>query len=156
MYTQIFFTGIQVTLSSNTYSPLLGRMESPPNVVVAIFQEESKVLLQYRINTIRSPEHWGLPAGTVEPGETGAAAIHREMAEELGVSFTPQRSPEYSCTVEGGKQFDGYIVDTYQGIINNREPEYCKELAWFELKQLPSPLTSATVELLRLHSLTLT
>lgn len=124
---------------------------SPPDVVVAIFQANSEVLLQYRVNTTRSPEHWGLPAGTVEPGETGLAAIHREMLEELGVSFMPQRVPDYSCVAENGKRFDAYIVHGYTGSICNREPGFCRELAWFELDELPAPLTPATSELLRMH-----
>ena len=124
---------------------------SPPDVVVAIFQVSTKVLLQYRINTPRSPEHWGLPAGTVESDETGSEAIHREMREELGVCFTPSTDPEYSCIAENGKRFDAYIVHNYQGTIRNTEPQFCRELSWFELDELPAPLTSASSQLLQVH-----
>ena len=123
-----------------------------PDVVVAIFREPGGVLLQYRINTPRSPEHWGLPAGTVEPGETAENAIHREMKEELGISFTPVRGPEYSCSADGGKRFDAFIVDSYTGVISNEEPMYCREHQWFQLDDLPDPLTPATQELLRMYS----
>ena len=121
-----------------------------PDVVVAIFREQNKILLQYRINTPRSPQHWGLPAGTVEPGETGQAAINREMMEELGVSFTPTREPDFSLVTEGGKRFDAFVVDRYSGTLTNKEPFYCRELAWFNVYVLPTPLTPATAELLRL------
>ncbi len=125
---------------------------SSPDVVAAIFEEDRGVLLQFRINTPRSSQHWGLPAGTVEPGETAEAAIHREMKEELGVSFTPTRKPDFSCNAEGGRRFDAYVVESYAGVITNRDPMQCRELAWFQLDDLPEPLTPATEKLLRMYS----
>jgi 8-oxo-dGTP diphosphatase len=124
---------------------------NPPDVVAAIFEAQGKILLQYRINTPRSPLHWGLPAGTVEPGETGCEAITRDMAEELGVSFVPKGGPDFFCTSEGGKRFDAYMVKCYTGEIINNEPQHCGGLAWFVLGELPDPLTRATAELLRLY-----
>jgi ADP-ribose pyrophosphatase YjhB (NUDIX family) len=124
---------------------------SSPDVVAAIFLAEGKILLQYRVNTPRSPLHWGLPAGRVEPGETGSEAISREMIEELGVSVVPTGGPDFSCTNEGGKRFDAYLVEDYTGEITNNEPEHCRELRWFELDDLPDPLALATAEILRLY-----
>lgn len=34
-----------------------------------------------------APNLWGLPGGHVEPGETPAAAIVRELAEEVGIDW---------------------------------------------------------------------
>jgi 8-oxo-dGTP pyrophosphatase MutT (NUDIX family) len=83
-------------------------------------------------------------------GETGEVAIHRELIEELGVSFSPSREQDFSCTSEGGKRFDAFVVDHYNGTISNREPLYCGELAWFALHELPEPLTPATAQILGL------
>jgi ADP-ribose pyrophosphatase YjhB (NUDIX family) len=123
----------------------------PPDVVAAIFPKQNKILLQFRINTPRSPLHWGLPAGRVEPEETGGAAISREMMEELGISFVPTGGPDFSCTSEGGRRFGAYVVGGYTGEITNNEPQHCGELAWFDLDELPDPLTPATAELLRIY-----
>ncbi len=78
-------------------------------------------------------------------------AIHREMMEELGVSFTPQRGPDYSYTSDDGKRFDAFVVNRYTGVITNREPTFCNEIAWFEINQLPKPLTTATEGVLQMH-----
>lgn len=122
-----------------------------PDVVVAIFCKENKILLQYRINTPRAPGHWGLPAGTVERGETGKAAITREMRGELNVCFVPEHAPNFSYGSKGDKRFDAYVVQDYSGVITNNEPQHCRELKWFELDDLPDPLTLPTIELLRLY-----
>ena len=120
-----------------------------PDVVAAIFHEQGRILLQYRISTPRWPLHWGLPAGGVESNETGPAAISREMMEELGVTFNPRGEPEFSCISEGGKRFDAYVVRHYLGRIVNNESLFCGELGWFDLNELPEPLTSTTSDLLR-------
>jgi 8-oxo-dGTP diphosphatase len=56
---------------------------------------------------------WSIPGGRVEPGETDAEAVIREMAEETGLTVVPgalvgrvRRGPyvigDYHCTVVGG------------------------------------------------------
>jgi 8-oxo-dGTP diphosphatase len=56
---------------------------------------------------------WSVPGGRLEPGETDAMALVREMAEETGLLVEPgalvgrvQRGPfaiaDYRCTVVGG------------------------------------------------------
>ena len=56
---------------------------NPIRVVCALIERESRVLLA------RRPEHkhlggkWEFPGGKIEPGETPAAALARECAEEL-------------------------------------------------------------------------
>jgi len=123
-------------------------MDSRPDVVVGIIQKYGEILLQYRINTPRCPNHWGLPAGTVESKESGAGAIHREMMEELGISVTTSLSPVLTCIEEGNKRFDAYLIDSYKGELRNNEPQFCRELSWFNPDQLPSPLTPATARIL--------
>ena len=79
-----------------------------PAVAAAIRDQQGRVLLQLR------PEgDWSLPAGAIEPGETPAEAIIREVAEETGLQVRP------TCLVAvcGGR---GYRV-TY---ANGDEVEY--------------------------------
>ncbi|MBW4717455.1 NUDIX domain-containing protein [Saccharothrix obliqua] len=61
-------------------------------------------------------EPWGIPGGLVEPGETPAEGCAREVAEELGLAFTP--GPllvvDWAPTAEDGDKvlfvFDGGVL----------------------------------------------
>jgi ADP-ribose pyrophosphatase YjhB (NUDIX family) len=57
-----------------------------PGVAAVIFQDE-RVLLQRRDDNGR----WGLPGGSVEPGESVRTAVIREVHEETGLDVEPLR-----------------------------------------------------------------
>jgi ADP-ribose pyrophosphatase len=61
----------------------------PPSVVLLPMQDDGRVILirQYRPSVGR--ELWEVPAGSIEPGESAAAAAARECEEEIGL--TPHR-----------------------------------------------------------------
>lgn len=56
------------------------------HVAIAILYHQGQFLLQLRDNIpgIVYPGHWGLFGGHVEPGETPATALQRELLEEIG------------------------------------------------------------------------
>lgn len=57
-------------------------------VVAAVIRRGGKVLLASRPAN-KPPCGWEFPGGKVEPGETLAEAVIRELAEELGVNVVP-------------------------------------------------------------------
>jgi ADP-ribose pyrophosphatase YjhB (NUDIX family) len=57
-----------------------------PGVAAVIFQDE-RVLLQRRDDNRK----WGLPGGSVEPGESVRTAVIREVREETGLDVEPLR-----------------------------------------------------------------
>ena len=57
-----------------------------PGVAAVIFQDE-RVLLQRRDDNRK----WGLPGGSVEPGESVRTAVIREVLEETGLDVEPLR-----------------------------------------------------------------
>jgi 8-oxo-dGTP pyrophosphatase MutT (NUDIX family) len=61
-------------------------MQIRPGVAAVIF-EDGRVLLQRRDDTRR----WGLPGGSIEPGESVRTAIIREVREETGLDVEPVR-----------------------------------------------------------------
>jgi 8-oxo-dGTP diphosphatase len=54
-------------------------------VVAGAIEEAGQVLCAQRGPDQRHPGLWELPGGKVEPGETDAQALSRELREELGV-----------------------------------------------------------------------
>ena len=56
-------------------------------IAVAILVADGRYALQHRDDRpdIAWPGHWGLFGGTIEPGESPAEAVRRELHEELGL-----------------------------------------------------------------------
>ena len=52
-------------------------------VACAIIIKDNKILVCQRSSTMAMPLKWEFPGGKVEPGENAAAAIVREIREEL-------------------------------------------------------------------------
>jgi len=74
-------------------------------VVGIIMNDKNQVLLARRLG--KSHEGmWGLPSGTIQPGETAKETLVREMKEELGIEITSIK-------------FTGYFYDTH-----GRDPRY--------------------------------
>ncbi len=60
-----------------------------PVVALALMDDRRFVLMQRRRESSMHGGLWEFPGGKVEPGETMAGALVREIAEELGISITP-------------------------------------------------------------------
>ena len=112
-----------------------------------ITDDEGRVLLVHRR---RPPEadHWGLPGGKVDFGETIAATCAREVFEELGVAVAVGK---LVCVVDqidldGGTH---WVAPVFRARIThgepaNREPEALWDIGWFAPDRLPAPLTLST------------
>ena len=92
---------------------------------------------------------WNQPGGAVEFGETVEDAIRREIKEELDVEikllemlcYTDHILPEENqhwLTV-------AYLAKIKSGKYKIMEPEKCDRLQWFDLNNLPKPLSETTV-----------
>lgn len=76
--------------SGHPYLKPSGPLE-PANAAVALIIDESgNYLVQLRdpIPTIFFPDHWGCFGGALEPGETDAAGLARELREELDLDIS--------------------------------------------------------------------
>jgi len=64
----------------------------PVPVVCAVIERDGRVLIAQRPPAKLLPLKWEFPGGKVEPGEDPAAAILREIHEELGCAITVTRA----------------------------------------------------------------
>jgi 8-oxo-dGTP pyrophosphatase MutT (NUDIX family) len=78
----------------------------PPQVrlrAAAILRRRGQVLL----HRAEGDSFWALPGGGIEPGESAAQALVREIQEELGVAVVPG---SLACVVENFFEYAGVAV----------------------------------------------
>ena len=114
-----------------------------PAVAGIIRDADGRVLLQRRADD----GGWGLPAGAIDPGETPADAVIREVYEETGLEVHPTRvigvfggtalrfrypngdEAEYTTIV--------FACEVLGGTLECRDGE-CVELRFFPVERMPS------------------
>lgn len=110
--------------------------------VHAFFVQNNSVLLLERKNTGYWDEHFSVPAGHVDGGETIEAAVKREITEETGITVKHPLEPIHvmhrivSPTEERIDYF--FVINEWKGEPQNTEPEKCAQLKWVPLDELPS------------------
>ncbi len=108
-------------------------------VAAALIQQDARLLICQRRRTDAFGLKWEFPGGKVQPAESAAEALARELAEELGVTAaigpevyrTRHRYAEYSDELE--LVFFVAAVDARK--VRNLVFE---RIAWAELATLPS------------------
>jgi len=83
-----------------------GRQRLPADIVAAVVRRGDDVLLVQERPDRTSAPIWMLPGGRVEPGETEAAALRREVREETGLVV--QGSFEAAFAVEITAELDDW------------------------------------------------
>lgn len=116
----------------------------------AAILKDGRLLLARRI---RPPEAgcWGLPGGKVDPGETTLQTIVREIDEELGLTIRPARLLCVTDLIGEDHHWVSpvYLVEDFDGEPAIRETHALSDWGWFDLDDLPSPLTQATRDAVR-------
>jgi len=91
---------------------------------------------------------WEFPGGMVGFGETLEAAVHREFAEEYGMTVEVTELlgvADHILPAEGQHWVSvSYLARQVGGTPEIREPGKCLEIGWFEVSALPQPLSQAS------------
>lgn len=105
--------------------------------MAGILRREGKVLLACRPEGDSLAGYWEFPGGKVEPGETDAEALIREMEEELGIQVEVLGPAGVSTTQQGGRiiHLKGYFCTLTSG---EPHPHFHQNLAWAEPQELKS------------------
>lgn len=115
---------------------------TPFAAVYLLLLEGDSVLLLERQNTGHRDGEYSLVAGHIEEGEAATEAMVREASEEVGIDV--ERSALDPVHVIHRNSGDRAYVDVFfaceewAGRVENREPEKCAELAWYERSDLPA------------------
>jgi len=106
-------------------------------VACAIIEQNGKVMAAQRGGDTSRPFKWEFPGGKLRPGETPVECLHRELAEELGVSvdirsvrpLVTHAYPELVVTLHP------FVWALCGGRPRNREH---RSLAWLRPENLPT------------------
>ncbi|HYE75450.1 MAG TPA: NUDIX domain-containing protein [Blastocatellia bacterium] len=107
-------------------------------VVVALILKNGAVLMCQRPETKIYGLHWEFPGGKVEPGETRAEALVRELREELGIEA--EIGEEYFkeiASYSNGMTYDitYFIVRHFKNEPVNKE---FASIGWIDRSLLPT------------------
>lgn len=90
-------------------------MTGAREVVAAALVRDGRLLLAQRNRPPELAGLWELPGGKVEPGESPAAAVRRELREELGVEVTAGERVGADVPLRGGLVLRAYRAELVSG-----------------------------------------
>jgi 8-oxo-dGTP diphosphatase len=107
-------------------------------VAAALIQRQGRVLICRRRADQDHAGKWEFPGGKLETGETPAACLRRELAEELGIdAVVGNEITRYRFQYPGRKEIQlvFFAVAEYRG-----NPDYgmFAEVRWAPLDQMPA------------------
>ncbi|MGB9154260.1 MAG: NUDIX domain-containing protein [Alphaproteobacteria bacterium] len=112
-----------------------------PASAALVLKRGDDILLQLRQGTGYADGLYCLVGGMIDGNERASDAMIREAYEEAGIVIAPE-DLHFACVMHSREPNREYInffytCDQWQNEIRNAEPEYCVELKFFPVDQLP-------------------
>ena len=106
-------------------------------VVAALILKDDEILICQRTERQPHPLKWEFPGGKIEANEEPAAALCRELEEELGI--TAEMGPEVATIQHNyangnAVELHFYLVASFEGEIQNL---IFKDILWAKRTELP-------------------
>ncbi|SDM37002.1 ADP-ribose pyrophosphatase YjhB, NUDIX family [Allokutzneria albata] len=106
-------------------------------LVAALLVREDRALLCHRSpSRAWFPDAWDVPGGHVEAEESAAAALVRELREELGVEIEPPTGSPVRRVVTDAFELTVWRVDTWVGEVRNAASSEHDSIGWFSQAQV--------------------
>ena len=121
-----------------------------------VFNEQGEVFLAQRGSQAKNERGcWEFPGGSVDFGERLEDAIQREFLEEYDMTIAIERLlhvVDHLLPEEGQHWVSPtYLAHHVSGTPCVVEPDKCSAIGWFALGSLPTPLSRATIEDMRVY-----
>ena len=123
----------------------MAKLTSYVCVYLVILKDENQILLSFRDGTKFANKTWALVAGHAEDGESAKQAMVREAKEEAGIDIDEKdltaiyfMDRKTSVPPFVRQNIDIFFkCDKYLGEIQNKEPDKCGGIEFFETRNLP-------------------
>lgn len=110
---------------------------NPIQIAAGILVRDGSVLLCHRSATREFyPDVWDLPGGHVDPGESAARAMAREIQEELSVTVSQPLPPLWKTVHVNNLEVSLFIVTSWTGEPFNSAPEEHDQIRWVKPNEL--------------------
>ncbi|MFG1905633.1 NUDIX domain-containing protein [Kribbella sp. NPDC048928] len=115
--------------------------------IVAVVRRSGRVLVIQRGPTVRLPGYWAPLSGKLDPGETQAEALVREVREEVGLTVTPIAKVWESQTDDAAFILHWWTAEPEEGnlVIHPGEVSDARWVTAREFSQLEPVFTSDRV-----------
>ncbi len=108
-----------------------------PRLAFGLLLSGGRVLLVHRApGRADYPDTWDLPGGHIEPGEGPAAAMRREVREELGIEVTAHTELDFPPTFFPRAQTHVFAVTGWRGTPHNAAVDEHDDLGWFDADEV--------------------
>ena len=111
-------------------APRFGEGEYHLVVGTCVIAADGRILVTRRAPGKTWAGRWEFPAGSALPGESGAAAAQRELAEETGIDLPVAGFVRLSRVREQVKLFDLFVADAGPACEVRMQPGEVDDWAW--------------------------